>query len=231
MAIPSPDAEPSSEPAKKPRKPPKSYKDRHGSTPEEQAAAVKAMQSLDEVDPEDKDQDLRGKNKLTRAKRVELMADVKKGIANGLHPKTVKDACAKLYSVSGKTVEKYLAIAKQELIKQTGYYPTQVREVVHKLLMTVAKGENFAIGDRLRAADKLGDIFDLKVTAEDNAAAEEQVVIDQMAKIDSMSVQQLSDYMEMWRSRGMTQEILFSPWEPPPESSKQKAKAARKKKP
>jgi len=157
--------------------------------------------------------DVRGK-KLSRARQAEMMSVIRTEIAAGTHPNDVRVTCMNRFTVSGTVVDKYLRIAKQDLIKQTGYYQAQVREVVQSFLMTVAQDKKATTSDRLRAVDKLVDLFDVKITSEDTAAAEEQIYQEQLAKIDTMDLKKLSETKELWRTRGMNVEDLMAMTEP-----------------
>ena len=157
--------------------------------------------------------DVRGK-KLSRARLAEMMTLIRTEIAAGTHPNDVRVTCMNRFTVSGTVADKYLRIAKQDLIKQTGYYQVQVREVVQSLLMKIAQDKKATNSDRMRAVDKLVDLFDVKISSEDTAAAEEQIYQEQLAKIDAMDLKKLSETKELWRTRGINVENLMADTEP-----------------
>lgn len=224
MTEPSPDAAPSSNIPKKKREPTKEKR----STPEERAAALKQLTSGSDDIPELKGG--RGK-RIPQETLTKLMDSMRSGIAKGMHPRAVREACVSLYGVSSQTVDTYMKIVKQDLIKQEVYFPAQIRNVVHNFLMEVAQDKSGDISHRLRAVDKLTELFDVKVTAEDKDAAEEQVFNEQVTRLKSMSLQQLYDQEEQWRTRGMTADVLFAPSSPPGNENKTRNRTKRKKKP
>lgn len=152
------------------------------------------------------------KKRLTRLQQVELTTMIRKGLADGLHPKVVRDGCAKIFGVTTKVVEKYLKVVNAELLKQTGYYAAQVKEIVEKLFMDVAKDKNATTNERMRAAIELKDLFGIRHEPEDTAAAERLAVEEHMRRMDSMSIQELSEFAYQLKHNTLTSERLYDPF-------------------
>jgi ribonuclease HII len=181
-------------------------KSRQELPPEERAIATQTLQKA-----EAEERLGRGK-KLTRLKRKELLASIRLGLANAMHPAAIKAACAEKYNISRHTVEKYLLLAQQESLKQVGYYRSQIQELCQKALVDIVK-KNKSESAVVRAVQMLDNIFDIRVVPEDTAESQRLIAENAMSKMDKMNPQELQQFAEHLRTGGdkLTADMLL-PW-------------------
>jgi hypothetical protein len=172
----------------------------------DKAAAAKLL-----GDVEEQERLGRGK-KLTKLKRSELMASIRMGLANAMHPAAIRAACMQKYTLGRQTVEKYMLLVQQEQLKEVGYYRHQIQDLCQKALVEIVK-KNKSESATVRAVQMLDNIFDIRIVPEDTAEAQRLIAEDAMAKMDKMNVQQLQQFTEHLRQGGekLTAEMLM-PW-------------------
>jgi hypothetical protein len=196
-------AEPSS--AEQPIKPKKKK-------PPEPTAEERAKASRQLAEVEENEKLGRGK-KLTKLKRMELLANIRMGLANAMHPTAIRAACQQKFSLSRSTVEKYMVFVKQEQIKDVGFYRHQIQELCQKALVEIVKRKDASEAAIVRAVQMLDNIFDIRVVPEDTVQAQRLIAEEAMQKMDKMNVQQLQQFTEHLRQGGdkLTEEMLM-PW-------------------
>lgn len=191
----------------KPRKQ-QPYGERYAVTAEEQAAADAEFAEVQEKE------EARGKGKkLTNLKRIELINAIRSGMANAMKPASIKAAISSKFKVSGQTVEKYLGIVRQEQIKQVGYWQHQIEELCQTALVKMVQDNGAANSEKINAIKMLDNMFDIRVKPENKLEAQRKIAEDAMARMDKMTMQELSQFTEVLRQGGgkLTAEML-QPW-------------------
>ncbi len=189
-------------PAKAARKKPKPL------TPEQRLAAANKLTEVEETERLG-----RGK-KLTKLKRAELVASIRMGLANAMHPSAIQSACMQRFAIGRHTVDKYMLFVKQEQVKEVGFYRHQIQELCQKALVDIVKRKDASEQSVVRAVQMLDNIFDIRVVPEDTVQAQRLIAEEAMEKMDKMNVQQLQQFTEHLRQGGdnLTEEMLL-PWD------------------
>ena len=180
--------------------------------PPEPTAEERAKASRQLADVEANEKLGRGK-KLTKLKRQELIAAIRMGLANAMHPTAIRTACMQRFGLSRFTIEKYMVFVKQEQIKDVGFYRHQIQDLCQKALVEIVKRKDASEGAIVRAVQMLDNIFDIRVVPEDTVQAQRLIAEEAMQKMDKMNVQQLQQFTEHLRQGGdkLTEEMLM-PW-------------------
>lgn len=185
---------------KKPRKP-------KIPTPAEQASAAETLSAVNEQDGR-----LTAGKKLTKIKRNELISDIRRGLANGMHPTTLKAACMYKFKITAQTVEKYMRDVRVEQLKESGYYKHQIQDMCQKALVEIVqkKRSDTAV---IQAVDRLDSMFDIRVQPEDTRETQDAIAQDAIARMNKMNYQELAQFAEQLRNGGdkLTAEMLM-PW-------------------
>jgi len=154
----------------------------------------------------------RGK-KLTRAKRAELIKDIRHGLVQMLRPADVIAACQVRHKLSYHTIAKYLRRVQQDQLKQVGFLKVQVQELCQKALVEIVKKTNGQDSARVRAIQMLDNLFDLKVVPEDTREAQQLIVEDAMTRMDQMDISQLNSFAEQLRNEGSVNADMLIPYQ------------------
>lgn len=149
-------------------------------------------------------------HKLTKLQRHDLVKFVRQGLISGMHPRTVREAIQKQYNLGRGTADRYISQVRQEQLKEVGFFKHQVQEICQKALVEIVQ-KSGNDGAKVRAVQMLHNIFDIRVTPEDTKQAQQVFAQEAMQKMDSMSIQQLTEFAEAIRAGGdsLTPEMLL----------------------
>lgn len=182
--------------------------------PTQKQASVKRKRRPKHEDPpsQEIDEQLGVGKKLTRERKAELIRAIRHGLVSGMHPSNLQQACQTQFRLSRHTVQKYIGIVRSEQIKEVGFYREQIQEICQKALVAIVKkdgGNND--GAKVRAVQMLHSIFDIRVTPEDTSQTQKLIAEEAMAKMDKMSVQELTEFTDNLRSGGekLTADMLL----------------------
>jgi len=152
--------------------------------------------------------------KLTNERKADLIKFIRNGLIGGLHPSMLRQAAMTQFKLGRFTVDKYIAFVRSEQLKEVGYYREQIQEICQKALVTIV--QNGQKGQAkpeavVKAVVVLHNIFDIKVTPEDTSQQKKMFAEEAMAKMDSMSIQELQEFSNQLRNGGekLTPEMLL----------------------
>jgi hypothetical protein len=150
-------------------------------------------------------------HKLSAETKAELIKVIRNGLINGMHPLTLKQGVMTQFKLSRMTVEKYMHAVRQEQLKEVGYYRESIQEICQKALVEIVKKPSGQPGAVVRAVQMLHNIFDIRVTPEDTSQQKKMLAEEAMAKMDSMSIQELQEFSDQLRRGGdkLTPEMLL----------------------
>jgi hypothetical protein len=173
----------------------------------ERRGRKKAKPASGENDPEK----LGRGHKLSAEKKDELVKVIRQGLINGMHPLTLKQGVMTQFKLSRLTVEKYMHAVRQEQLKEVGYYRESIQEICQKALVEIVKKPSAQPGAVVRAVQMLHNIFDIRVTPEDTSQQKKLLAEEAMAKMDSMTIQELQEFSDQLRRGGdkLTPEMLL----------------------
>lgn len=140
-----------------------------------------------------------------------MQNDVRMLLIAGTIPRMVTQAMTAKYGVSTHDVEKLLEIAHRDMVRSSGYYKEQIKDVCHRTLMTVLQDGRARTAEKLSAVRQCSDLFGLQLEPEDEEESHQEAYLEARRRLDRMDIQEMEELKKASETGAADPNGLFSP--------------------